>query len=109
MGNHGGLVVLAPHRSEGPTDRLLFSPDQGACWHRVALPEPLLVDNVRVDPGGGSPLFLVHGTACLKTDAHAGCTFAGGAAPPGKLFAVDVKELLGGGWEVRRRGVFIVD
>lgn len=97
FGNLGGLVVMAPHKAEGPTDVVYFSPDQvcsfaeimlerqwgshgaggrlgwhtcliaaprvathckphaarppvalqGACWHKVQLPEAILVDNIR--------------------------------------------------------------
>lgn len=47
FGNNGGLVVLAPHKAEGPTNMVQFSVDQGACWHDVVLPESILVDNIR--------------------------------------------------------------
>jgi hypothetical protein len=95
IGNHGGIIVLASHRSEGPTDTITFSMDAGACFHKVQLPEPILVENIRVAPGGNSPLFIVHGTACLKTTSHPGCGFTGGSVPPGKMYAIDFQEILG--------------
>ena len=47
FGNAGGLIVMAPHKSESPSDVIYFSPDQGACWHKVQLPEAIAVENVR--------------------------------------------------------------
>ena len=38
---------MSPHKSEGPSDTVLFSLDQGACWHKVVLPEAITVDNIR--------------------------------------------------------------
>lgn len=99
IGNHGGIVVIAAHRSEGPTDTVKFSLDQGACFHTVKLPEPLLVENIRISPGGTSTVFVVHGLACLKTEMHPQCGFAGGSAPPGKMYSIDVKDILGGDWK----------
>ena len=98
IGNHGGVVVLAAHQSEGPTDAVTFSLDGGACFHRVQLPEPMLVENIRVAPGGNSHVFVVHGSACLKTKLHPECGFTGGAVPPGKLYAIDLQEMMGTDW-----------
>ncbi|KAL4423249.1 hypothetical protein ABPG77_000041 [Micractinium sp. CCAP 211/92] len=98
FGNNGGLVVLAPHKAEGPTNMVQFSVDQGACWHDVVLPESILVDNIRVDPKAAGHLFLVHGQACLKSTTHPNCTFMGGSTPPGRMFAIDVRDLLGSDW-----------
>lgn len=47
FGNAGGLIAMAPHKLEGPTDVLYVSPDQGGCWHLVALPEAMTVENIR--------------------------------------------------------------
>lgn len=99
IGMHGGVVVLASHRSEGPTDAVTFSLDEGACFHKIQLPEPMLVENIRIAPGGNSGVFLVHGTACLKTTAHPSCGFTGGSTPPGKMYALDLEELLAGDWK----------
>jgi hypothetical protein len=38
---------MAPHKLEGPTDALFITPDHGGCWHKVALPEAMTVDNIR--------------------------------------------------------------
>lgn len=98
IGNKGGIVVMAAHRSEGPTDTVFFSLDEGACFHKVKLPEPILVDNIRIAPGGDGHLFMVHGMACLRTEAHPDCGFTGGSAPQGKMYALDIQDLLGGDW-----------
>jgi hypothetical protein len=90
---------MAPHRSEGPTDWLQFSTDAGACWNKVQLPEAMLVDNIRMDPSGAGHIFLVHGTACLRTPTHPSCSFEGGAAPPSKMFSVDIRDLMAGEWK----------
>lgn len=47
FGNAGGLIVMARHKAEGPTDVIYFSPDHGSCWHRIQLPEAITVDNIR--------------------------------------------------------------
>lgn len=47
-------------------------------------------------------MFLVHGQACLKSTTHPNCTFMGGSTPPGRMFAIDVRDLLGSDWRVRR-------
>jgi hypothetical protein len=47
IGAHGDLVAMSPHKSEGPTDTVLFSLDHGLCWHKVTLPEAITVDNIR--------------------------------------------------------------
>jgi len=56
-----------------------------------------------VDPKGAGSLFLVHGQACLKTTTRPKCSFEGGSAPPAKLFVINIKELIGSEWRVRRR------
>lgn len=98
FGNNGGLVVMAPHKAEGPTDLVYFSPDNGACWHKVQLPEALTIDNIRVDPKGSGSTFLVHGQACLKSTTKPKCSFEGGGLPPAKLLQLNIKELMGGDW-----------
>ena len=47
-GDHGGLLILAPHETEGPTDSLKFSLDQGACWHSIHLQEAIDIQNIRL-------------------------------------------------------------
>ena len=98
IGDGGGLILMAAHRSEGPTDSLMLSLDQGGCWDTIKLPEAITVENIRVDPHGSAHVFIVHGTACLKTEAHPNCGFTGGSTPPSKMFIVDAKEMLGSRW-----------
>eukprot|EP00887_Chlorella_sp_A99_P000674 scaffold5.g674.t1 len=47
MGDHGGLIMMAQHKTEGPTNKVQFSSDRGACWAEVALPESISVENIR--------------------------------------------------------------
>ncbi|KDD71191.1 hypothetical protein H632_c5602p0, partial [Helicosporidium sp. ATCC 50920] len=77
-GSRGGVVVLAKQATDGPASEVLFSLDAGDCWHRVALPESILVDNVRTDPEGAGAVFAVVGSACARRDDQSGCTFSGG-------------------------------
>lgn len=98
FGNSGGIIAMAPHKVEGPTDTVYVSPDQGGCWHKVALPEAISVDNIRVDPKGQGNTFLVHGQACLKSQTRPQCAFTGGSTPPAKMFVVDVKDLMQSDW-----------
>lgn len=90
---------MAAHRSEGPTNKVLFSIDQGACFHTVNLPEAILVDNIRTAPGNRDHVFLVHGVACLKTDEHPDCSFTGGRSQGGRLYSIDIQDLLGSDWK----------
>ena len=46
-GDHGGLLLLANHETEGPADTLKFSLDQGACWHNILLEEAIDIQNIR--------------------------------------------------------------
>ncbi len=41
---------MAKHETEGPADTLLFSIDQGTCWHEVGLEEAIDVGNIRRAP-----------------------------------------------------------
>ena len=49
-GDHGGLLIVAKHETEGPADSLLFSIDQGTCWHEIGLEEAIDVGNIRHAP-----------------------------------------------------------
>ncbi|CAL5221253.1 g3408 [Coccomyxa viridis] len=98
-GDHGGLLILASHETEGPTDSLKFSLDQGACWHTIRLEEAIDIQNIRVEPKATSHVFVVHGQACLTTPAHPTCTHTKeGTKPVGKIYVVDLKPVLGSDW-----------
>lgn len=100
VGSTGGTVVMASHRSEGPTDEVQFSLDQGACFHKVKLPQSMLVENIRVDSERASNVFLIIGTACVKSSTHPDCSFTGGSNPPGLMYAIDLPDVVGGDWRV---------
>ncbi|KAL6770526.1 hypothetical protein ACKKBF_B31605 [Auxenochlorella protothecoides x Auxenochlorella symbiontica] len=95
IGAGGDAVVAAGHASDGPTAKVRFTADAGACWHEVDLPEAILVTNIRVDPASAGTVFMVQGSACTRTTRHPDCTFQGGVSPPGKLFVIDLARLLG--------------
>lgn len=99
IGGTGGTIVMAQHRSEGPTSEIMFSLDQGACFHKVTLPEAMLVENIRVSPEESSNLFLILGTSCSKSSAHPDCSFTGGAFPPGLMYAIDLPSVVDGDWQ----------
>lgn len=46
-GDHGGLLLMASHETEGPAESLQFSLDQGACWHTIHLSEAIDIQNIR--------------------------------------------------------------
>jgi hypothetical protein len=60
----------------------------------------LLVFLCRVDPLASGHVFLVHGQACVKTQARQQCSFTGGGTPPAKMFMIDVKDLMQADWRV---------
>ena len=49
-GDHGGLLIATKHETEGPADSVLFSIDQGTCWHEIGLEEAIDVGNIRRAP-----------------------------------------------------------
>lgn len=49
-GDHGGLLIVTKHETEGPAESVLFSIDQGTCWHEVGLEEAIDVGNIRRAP-----------------------------------------------------------
>lgn len=40
-------MVTWPKHAPPCADLVYFSPDNGACWHKVQLPEALSIDNIR--------------------------------------------------------------
>ena len=47
FGDHGGLLLLAPHRGQQPASQVMFSIDEGLCWHTIPLAEAIDIDNIR--------------------------------------------------------------
>ena len=43
----GGILMMAPHQSEEPTDKVMFSQDEGACWHTIQLGEAIDVIGIK--------------------------------------------------------------
>ena len=48
----GGILMMAPHQSEHPTDRVHFSLDEGTCWHTILLGEMIDVIGIKCAPAG---------------------------------------------------------
>ena len=99
MSSSGGTVVMAAHRSEGPTNEIAFSLDQGSCFHTVKLSQSMLVENIRVASDCESNIFYVTGSACIKSALHPDCTFDGGSNAQGMLYVIDLPKLLGDDWK----------
>jgi len=101
VSDSGGTIMLAAHRSEGPTSELQFSLDQGACFHTVKLPKAMLVENIRVgsEAVGEADTFYVYGSACSKQES-ADCTFEGWSMEQGILYVVRLPDLVGDDWKV---------
>ena len=38
---------MAAHQSEEPTDKVMFSQDEGACWHTIQLGETIDVIGIK--------------------------------------------------------------
>jgi len=99
ISNSGGTVVMASHRSEGPTNEISFSLDQGSCFHKVKLSQSMLVENIRVASDGESNIFYIIGSACIKSSSHPDCTFDGGSNAQGMLYVIDLPKLVGDEWK----------
>ena len=99
IGAAGGTLLLAAHRSEGPTSELHFSLDQGACFHTIKLPKAMLVENIRVGSNGvgEGDTFYVYGSVCSKSESP-DCTFDGGSTAQGIMFVVRLPDLLADDW-----------
>ncbi|KAK9845742.1 hypothetical protein WJX81_001203 [Elliptochloris bilobata] len=98
-GDYGGLLIMTKHETEGPADSLLFSIDQGTCWHEIGLEEAIDVGNIRVEPSAASHMFVVHGKACEKRPEHPTCTHTRtDANPVGKMYIVDFRPVMGTDW-----------
>lgn len=94
FGDHGGVIVMARHATDGPTDHLWFSLDEGECWEGpVKFQYTINLQNIRVEPRGASHLFMLHGSTCLKSSA-AGCTADSPNSVKGVVMAFDVEKVL---------------
>ena len=64
-GDHGGIIVAAKHYMAGPADHLQWSAGASAGgrtqWHKVALPQPMHVKNIRVEGDFAARRFVAHG------------------------------------------------
>ena len=47
FGDHGGIIVMAPHGTERPASNISFSLDEGRCWQTIHLAEAIDVSNIR--------------------------------------------------------------
>lgn len=55
-----------------------------------------------VEPTASSHVFLIYGEACVQDRWHPNCTHTDpGTRPLGKLFSLDINQLLGNEWQVR--------
>ncbi|GMH44817.1 hypothetical protein BSKO_12769 [Bryopsis sp. KO-2023] len=95
-GDHGGILIMAKYTSEGPTSEVRFSVDDGKCWERIPLKTALKVDNIRIEPDGQRPRFILHGTACSKAD-HSKCSMSDGESNQdvkGIVYTIDIQNML---------------
>eukprot|EP00884_Botryococcus_braunii_P007264 jgi/Botrbrau1/16539/Bobra.0327s0006.1 len=100
FGDYGGLILMAPHEIEAPTDKIHFSMDQGGCWHTILLEEAIDVQNIRVEPSATSHIFVVHGKACKQTPDQPTCSGSGqDDVPPGRMYVIDIKDVMGVDWK----------
>ena len=109
-GDFGGILVMALHMSDGPTDKVFFSVDEGMCWNSVALENAIHVQNIRhrtlsflflhvkllfwlrMEPDGQRPRFVIHGIACHKGE-HPHCSNDQKTLTPnGVVYTLDVQD-----------------
>lgn len=100
FGDSGGILIKAAHQSEHPTNFVEFSMDEGKCWHYIELSEAIDVISISVEPTASSHVFLIYGEACVQDRWHPNCTHTDpGTRPLGKLFSLDINQLLGNEWQ----------
>jgi hypothetical protein len=97
VGDHGGIIMMAVHGSTAPTEEVYFSLDTGGCWYTVQMAEAISIQNIRVEPTGDSDTFIVHGQACIASDAHPTCTHDphSKVPPAGRTYTMDITDLMG--------------
>lgn len=85
IADFGGLLIIGSLATDGLTDELFFSRDDGACWEGpIKLLEPFTLHNIRVDNEGATSVFIAHG---VKPGAP-------GAADIGVMYQLDFRSLL---------------
>ena len=65
IGDHGGVIVAAKYyKTEGRTDELLYSTDDGLTWNSLRFyHEPLRIFGLLTEPGENTTIFTMFGTA----------------------------------------------
>jgi len=98
-GDHGGVIVMARHAEQGPTDEIIFSLDGGRCWEPpIKLNETINIDNIRTEERGATTSFIVHGSQC-KPDPfnnqkmNCGGEISEGRKTKGVIYQFDVMKL----------------
>jgi len=64
MGDHGGLILLAPLYKE--TDYILYTWNYGETWEAIQLPKKIQVDNIVIEPRSVSSKFIVFGESRVE-------------------------------------------
>lgn len=54
----------------------------------------------RVEPSASAKSFVVHGSACKKQEAFPTCTHQSGSSIPGKMYVVDIGDVMGADFQV---------
>ncbi|TRY76952.1 hypothetical protein TCAL_09210 [Tigriopus californicus] len=65
IGDHGGIIVAVKYfKTEGWTNELLYSTNEGLEWKKVVFyPEPLRIFGLLTEPGQNTTIFTMFGTA----------------------------------------------
>ena len=68
-GDHGGILVATKYyKTEGPTNELLYSTNEGIEWKTLKFYEkPLKIFGLLTEPGENSTVFTVFGTEVAST------------------------------------------
>lgn len=73
FGDHGGVIVIGKHRSQGLATELRFSLDFGTSWQSIKLRTPMYLENIRLEPGGRADVFVAYGTTCKASEHPVRC------------------------------------
>ena len=67
IGDHGGILVATKYyKTEGPTNEILYSTNEGITWKSLKFHEkPLKVYGLLTEPGENSTTFTVFGTEAV--------------------------------------------